>query len=107
MRERREGRGGATPRGGTPLPSSLSLFLLTILSLCPLSFALSPSPHVLLRWGGDAEGGSRFVEADPTDPAKLKGFDVEIAEMIARELGMKPEFVQITFTSLDQSAHRG
>lgn len=60
-----------------------------------------------LRWGGDAEGGSPFVEADPSDPSKLAGFDVEIAEMIARELGRKPEFVQITFTSLDQSAHRG
>lgn len=60
-----------------------------------------------LRWGGDAEGGSPFVEADPSDPSKLAGFDVEIAGMIARELGMAPEFVQITFTSLDQSAHRG
>jgi polar amino acid transport system substrate-binding protein len=60
-----------------------------------------------LRWGGDAEGGSPFVEADPSDPSKLTGFDVEIAELIARELGMTPQFVQITFTSLDQSAHRG
>ena len=70
-----------------------------------MTFALSPSQEVL-RWGGDAEGGSPFVEADPNDPSKLAGFDVEIAEMIARELGMAPEFVQITFTSLDQSAHR-
>ncbi len=70
-----------------------------------MTFALSPSQEIL-RWGGDAEGGSPFVEADPNDPQKLKGFDVEIAEMIARELGMTPEFVQIMFTSLDQSAHR-
>lgn len=60
-----------------------------------------------LRWGGDAEGGAPFVEADPNDPRKLVGFDVEIAELIARELGRSPEFVQITFTSLDQSAVRG
>jgi polar amino acid transport system substrate-binding protein len=61
----------------------------------------------LLRWGGDAEGGAPFVEADPADPQKLVGFDVEIAELIARELGRTPQFVQVAFTSLDQSAVRG
>jgi polar amino acid transport system substrate-binding protein len=61
----------------------------------------------VLRWGGDAEGGAPFVEADPTDPQKLVGFDVEIAELIARELGRTPQFVQVAFTSLDQSALRG
>jgi polar amino acid transport system substrate-binding protein len=60
-----------------------------------------------LRWGGDAEGGAPFVEADPNDPQKVSGFDVEIAEMIARELGRRPEFVQVAFASLDQSAMRG
>ncbi len=60
-----------------------------------------------LQWGGDAEGGAPFVEADPSDPQKLVGFDVEIAELIARELGRRPQFVQVAFTSLDQSAMRG
>ena len=61
----------------------------------------------VLRWGGDAEGGAPFVEADPSDPRKLVGFDVEIAELIARELGRQPQFVQVAFASLDQSAARG
>ena len=61
----------------------------------------------VLRWGGDAEGGAPFVEADPEDPQKLVGFDVAIAELIARELGRRPQFVQIAYTSLDQSAIRG
>ena len=61
----------------------------------------------VLRWGGDAEGGAPFVEADATDPSKLAGFDVEIAELIARQLGRTPQFVQVQFTSLDQSARRG
>jgi len=60
-----------------------------------------------LRWGGDSEGGAPFVEADPTDPAKMVGFDVEIAELVARKLGRPPQFVQIAFSSLDQSARRG
>jgi len=60
-----------------------------------------------LRWGGDAEGGAPFVEADPRDPSKLVGFDVEIAELIAAKLGRTPQFLQVQFTSLDQSAKRG
>ncbi|MGQ0736456.1 MAG: ABC transporter permease subunit [Acidobacteriota bacterium] len=61
----------------------------------------------MLRWGGDAEGGAPFVEADPNDPQRLVGFDVEIAQLIARELGRTPRFVQVAFASLDQSAIRG
>jgi len=60
-----------------------------------------------LRWGGDAEGGAPFVEADPADPSKMRGFDVEIAALIARRLGRTPAFVQVAFQSLDQSAARG
>ena len=71
-------------------------------ALCP-----SLAAQGTLRWGGDAEGGSPFVEADPTDPTRLTGFDVEIAEMLAAELGRSPLFIQVQFASLDPSAHRG
>jgi polar amino acid transport system substrate-binding protein len=60
-----------------------------------------------LRWGGDSEGGAPFVEADPGDPSKLRGFDVEVAGEIARGLGRQPRFVQVQFTSIDQSVARG
>ena len=59
------------------------------------------------RWGGDAEGGAPFVEADPADPTRVVGFDVEVAQLIADALGRVPRFVQIGFTSLDASAARG
>ncbi|MBB4634994.1 ABC transporter permease subunit [Longimicrobium terrae] len=59
------------------------------------------------RWGGDAEGGAPFVEADAADPTRVRGFDVEIAEMIARGLGREPVFVQVAWASLAQSAERG
>ena len=61
----------------------------------------------VLRWGGDAEGGAPFVEADPNDPNALVGFDVEVAEEIARSLGRKPQFVQVAFAAIDQSVQRG
>ena len=60
-----------------------------------------------LRWGGDAEGGAPFVEADPADPTKVRGFDVEIAGMIARGLGRSPRFVQVAWASIEASVERG
>jgi polar amino acid transport system substrate-binding protein len=59
------------------------------------------------RWAGDSEGGAPYVEADPQNPTRVQGLDVEIAELIAKELGRPAQFVQIAFTSLDQSAARG
>jgi polar amino acid transport system substrate-binding protein len=60
-----------------------------------------------LRWGGDAEGGAPFVEADPDDPTRVAGFDVEVASLLAKELGRTARFVQVGFTSLDAAAVRG
>jgi polar amino acid transport system substrate-binding protein len=65
-----------------------------------------PDPPVL-RWGGDAEGGAPFVEADPSDPTKVRGFDVEIAEALAKGLGRTPRFVQVAYQTIDQSVARG
>jgi polar amino acid transport system substrate-binding protein len=48
----------------------------------------------VLRWGGDQEGGGPFIYPDPADDNKLAGFEVELAAMIAAELGVKPAFQQ-------------
>ena len=64
-------------------------------------------PAKVFRWAGDPEGGAPFVEADPRQPDRLVGFDVEIANLIARGLGRTPEFITITFTSIVQSIVRG
>ena len=61
-----------------------------------------------LVWGGDAEGGAPFVEADPTNPSRVRGFDVEVAERIARGLGRRAaRFAQVQWSSIDQSVERG
>jgi len=60
-----------------------------------------------LRWAGDAEGGSPFVEADPNDPTRVVGFEVEIAGILAQGLERTPRFLQVGFTSLDAAAARG
>jgi len=61
----------------------------------------------VLLWGGDAEGGAPFVEADPADASRVRGFDVEVAETIARGLGRRARFVQVQWSSIDQSVERG
>jgi polar amino acid transport system substrate-binding protein len=67
---------------------------------------VSPSARPL-RWGGDAEGGAPFVEADPADPSTVRGFDVEIASMIASGLKRTPTFVQVAWSSIEPSVERG
>ena len=47
-----------------------------------------------LVWGGDQEGGGPLIFPDDKNPDVLKGFEVELAAMIAAELGVKPRFQQ-------------
>jgi polar amino acid transport system substrate-binding protein len=78
-----------------------------VLVVCVVASTSVLGQDAELRWGGDAEGGAPFVEADPRDPSRLVGFDVEIAGLIASGLGRRPRFVQVGFTSLEASAARG
>jgi polar amino acid transport system substrate-binding protein len=87
------------------LPSA-SFACAILAAFAVLAGAVSSQPRVF-RWAGDPEGGAPFVEADPAHPDTLTGFDVEIAELFARSLGRTPEFLNITFTSIDQSIQRG
>lgn len=65
-------------------------------------------PDAVLVWGGDAEGGAPFVEADPANPSRVRGFDVEVADRIARGLGRRTaRFVQVQWANIDQSVDRG
>ena len=82
--------------------AGLALCLLTRLD------AQGGKPAVLL-WGGDAEGGAPFVEADPADPSQVRGFDVEVAGRIARGLGAgrTARFLQVQWNAIDQSVERG
>src|ERR1051325_8106172 len=77
-----------------------------ILFVVCLTCSLAASAQQL-RWGGDAEGGAPYVEADPTDPGRVVGFDVEVAQLLASGLGRTPRFIQVGFTSIDAEAARG
>ena len=78
-----------------------------VLVLASAACARAGSEHAPLRWGGDAEGGAPFVEADAADPSKVRGFDVEIASMIGHDLHRAPVFVQVAWASIEASVERG
>jgi polar amino acid transport system substrate-binding protein len=102
-------------RGNTPRLSARVLHLLAAMSIVVAHSAAAGqraappegSPSPVLRWGGDSEGGAPFVEADPSNPAILRGFDVEVAALIAGGLGRTPQFVQVAWGSIDASVRRG
>jgi len=84
-------------RGSLPIACGLALAAMCVVSAQPR----------VLRWAGDPEGGAPFVEADPSHPDQLTGFDVEIAALLAEGVGRTPEFQNVTFRSIDQSIARG
>ena len=82
-------------------------YILIVLAILIFPSVGSAQPPRELRWAGDPEGGAPFVEADPAHPDKLVGFDVEIADLIARGLGRTPRFVLVAFDSIVQAVARG
>ncbi|MCP3057876.1 ABC transporter substrate-binding protein/permease [Myxococcus sp. K38C18041901] len=60
-----------------------------------------------LRWGADAQGGEPYAMEDPDVPGHMRGFEVELADALARELGVRARFVQNDWSSLIPSLERG
>jgi His/Glu/Gln/Arg/opine family amino acid ABC transporter permease subunit len=78
------------------------LLLASLLAAIPAS----AQPQTL-RWAADPEGGAPYVQADPADPSRIEGFEVEIADLLARALGRVPQFRVVAYASIDQSVARG
>ncbi|HEY2388559.1 MAG TPA: ABC transporter substrate-binding protein/permease [Candidatus Binatia bacterium] len=60
-----------------------------------------------LRWGADAQGGAPYVFQDPMDPTHLIGFEVELADAVARGLGVRARPVPGQWESLLELLTRG
>jgi polar amino acid transport system substrate-binding protein len=56
----------------------------------------------VLVWGGDQEGGGPYVYPDPQAPARVIGFEVELADLLARHLGVRAQFFQANWDTLPQ-----
>ncbi len=60
-----------------------------------------------LVWGGDLQGGAPYVFEDESGSGKIRGFEVEIAEALARRLGVRARFVQNDGSNLVPALERG
>ena len=60
-----------------------------------------------LIWAADQEGGGPHVFPDPADPRRLTGFEVELAAVLAEELGVKARFQQGQWDRLPLLLGRG
>jgi polar amino acid transport system substrate-binding protein len=60
-----------------------------------------------LGWGADLQGGEPYVYESPSEPGVIVGFEVEIAEALARELGLRAKFHQNDWSNLIPSLERG
>ncbi|MCS7044874.1 MAG: ABC transporter substrate-binding protein/permease [Gemmataceae bacterium] len=60
-----------------------------------------------IRWGADTDGGFPYVFADPADPNKVIGFEMDLARALEGEIGRPIEFVQRQFESLFADLARG
>ncbi len=61
----------------------------------------------VLRWGGDIQGGEPYVYQDSEHGGRLTGFEVDLANALARELGVRAQFVQSDWSALIPTLERG
>jgi polar amino acid transport system substrate-binding protein len=60
-----------------------------------------------LTWGADEQGGEPYVYEDPARRGALVGFEVDLAEALARALGVRARFVQNDWSTLIPALERG
>jgi polar amino acid transport system substrate-binding protein len=61
----------------------------------------------VLRWGADVVGGVPYVYEDPKHQGSYIGFEKEVAEAVARHLGVKLELVVKAWDTLIPELQRG
>jgi polar amino acid transport system substrate-binding protein len=60
-----------------------------------------------LTYGADLQGGEPYLYEDAADPTKIVGFEVDIANAIARRMGVTAKFIQYSWSNLVPSLERG
>src|SRR5256885_827307 len=81
-------------------------YLLTALLLMPAAVPQAASTPELV-WAADAEGGAPYTFPDPRNPARIVGFEVDLADALAARMGRKARFVQNQWDGLVPGLERG
>jgi polar amino acid transport system substrate-binding protein len=84
------------PAGSLPGAALIVFFALgdPITNVCAQDTLDTIRQRGTLIWGADQEGGGPFVYPRENDPTQIQGFEVELAEYLARKLGVRAEFAQ-------------
>jgi polar amino acid transport system substrate-binding protein len=78
--------------------------LWALLAVFAGSYAFADVP--VLRWGADIESGAPYAYKDPAQPDKIIGFEADIVDAVAKELGMQVQFFQNSWGGLIQGLNR-
>ncbi|MBS0265631.1 MAG: ABC transporter permease subunit [Planctomycetes bacterium] len=85
-----------------------TLCLLLIAANCSsVALAAKLGHREPLRWGGDQEGGGPYIFARDDDPTRVIGFEVDLAEVLARRIGRNAQFVQCEWEQILPVLTRG
>ncbi|NPD69213.1 ABC transporter permease subunit [Lichenicola cladoniae] len=60
-----------------------------------------------LRWASDSQSGAPFVFHDPADQSKLTGFETDLIQALAKQIGREQVFVQNDWDGLIPGLQRG
>ena len=85
--------------------------LITVVIFSPAAFAddsavSADAGEKILRWGGDAEGGFPYIFPNPKNPDEIIGFEVDIIDALAKEMGRTPVFVNIEWDNIIPGLNR-
>src|SRR5207253_5037533 len=82
-------------------------FVAALLISSPAAAALPNPPPQVLRWAADTSSGGPYVFQDLNNPSQLIGFEVDLIDALAAELGMTTQFVQNQWDGLIPGLNRG
>jgi polar amino acid transport system substrate-binding protein len=93
-----------------PLALAVALIAAACVSIAPRGALAAPTSFDLiapglLLFGGDEEGGGPYVYPADDDPSRVVGFEVELADKLARELGLRASFFQGQWDKMPELLH--
>jgi polar amino acid transport system substrate-binding protein len=69
--------------------------------------ARAAPPAKAFRWGADREGGGPYIYPDPTEPSRVIGFEVDLANALGRQMGRDARLVLCGWDQILSDLDRG
>jgi len=85
----------------------IAYLLIIVFLFASSAFAQTKATTPVMNWAGDAEGGAPYQMPDPRNPSKIIGFEVDIAEALAKRIGRTAHFIQNQWDGLVPGLERG